>query len=513
MNIKRSRLNFQQKIEIINLLQNCAKPKDICKKYQINKSTISRIKESKVKIEDFAQKSIIPLQKIKKNSKIDFPKTEKALYDWFVNQRLNNNIITNAILQRKALEFHAHLHSDIPFTASLGWIQNFKKRHCIRSLKICGEKLSSNESVIMPFIEQFNKKISDLNLCPEQIYNADETALVFKNLNDRTLVAVHEKNAPGRKNSKEKVTIMPCINSTGEHKLPLMVIGKSKNPRSFKNVVLPTMHYRSSKNAWQTRHLFEEWFFEAFVPLVKKYLNDKNLPQKAILLLDNATCHLKEKDLRTEDGDIFVVFFPPNTTALLQPLDQGIIKNLKHSYRKRLLCQLSIIGDGNVSDKLKNLSLKDVVYMVTEAWSEINSSIIISGFKTLFGSSEEVKRNHPFNSCQSDGSISLPELYRRVAPISGLSDNEIMEWATGAGECSRFNISDEDIIDVANEITEIEDDENIEIPCSIDNVIRDIGTVIDWAESSLTLDDILFLRRIREKAYNVKLLEQTPNKN
>jgi len=80
-----------------------------------------------------------------------------------------------------------------------------------------------------------------------------------------------------------------------------------------------------------------------------------------------------------------------------------------------------------------------------------------------------------------------------------------MEWAIGVTERSKNNITDDDIIDVVNNITETEDDENIEIPCNIDHVIKGIDTVIEWAESSLILDEILFLRRIREKVYNVKI--------
>jgi len=38
---------------------------------------------------------------------------------------------------------------------------------------------------------------------------------------------------------KEKVTITPCINATGMHKLDLMMIGKAKSPRCFKNMELP----------------------------------------------------------------------------------------------------------------------------------------------------------------------------------------------------------------------------------------------------------------------------------
>ena len=135
------------------------------------------------------------------------------------------------------------------------------------------------------------------------------------------------KSAPGRKLSKERITVMGCVNSTGGHKLPLMVIGRSKHPRCFKNMTLPKMHYRSSKNAWQTRDLFKEWFHKIFVPEVQDYLSRNKLPTKAVLLLDNASAHGCEEELKSSDRLISVIFFPPNTTAILQPLDQNVIKS------------------------------------------------------------------------------------------------------------------------------------------------------------------------------------------
>ena len=45
---------------------------------------------------------------------------------------------------------------------------------------------------------------------------------------------------------------MACSNATGDHKLPLMFIGKAANPRCFKYVnkqALPVAYY-AQKNAW-----------------------------------------------------------------------------------------------------------------------------------------------------------------------------------------------------------------------------------------------------------------------
>jgi hypothetical protein len=47
----------------------------------------------------------------------------------------------------------------------------------------------------------------------------------------------------------------------------------------------------SHHNAWVTRQLFTEWFIEVFAPSVKEYLEEKNLPLKALLIMDNAPAH------------------------------------------------------------------------------------------------------------------------------------------------------------------------------------------------------------------------------
>ena len=50
------------------------------------------------------------------------------------------------------------------------------------------------------------------------------------------------------------------------------------------------------------------------------------------MLLDNATCHphLNLKNIK-------LIFLPPNTTSVTQPMDQGIIQALKLKFRKKQL--------------------------------------------------------------------------------------------------------------------------------------------------------------------------------
>jgi hypothetical protein len=58
----------------------------------------------------------------------------------------------------------------------------------------------------------------------------------WKGLLTRTLVFERQKCAPGHKSCKECIAVMCCGNASGNHKLKLVVTGKSKTMtgRSFK---------------------------------------------------------------------------------------------------------------------------------------------------------------------------------------------------------------------------------------------------------------------------------------
>jgi hypothetical protein len=44
-----------------------------------------------------------------------------------------------------------------------------------------------------------------------------------------------------------------------------------------------------------------------------------------VLLLDHCPAHPSADVLKSKDGKIKAMFLPTNTTALIQPMDQGII--------------------------------------------------------------------------------------------------------------------------------------------------------------------------------------------
>lgn len=253
-------------MKILQRIEKGESSNKIAAEFGVVKSTISKLKQNAAKIKEFvAQTDSLPSGRVTLKS-CEYPTMEKHLYDWISQQRVKGVTLSECIVIEKAKILHAKYETG-EFNASHGWFSRFKERHGIRILKVTGEKLSSQPELVAPFLNEFNNQIAELNLLPCQIYNADEGPLNWKGLPDSTLVLNSEGSASGRKKCKQHITIMPCSNATGDHKVKMLAIGKSKNPLALKNYN-GAVEYVSSQNAWMTQKLLVDWFFNSFVPQV-----------------------------------------------------------------------------------------------------------------------------------------------------------------------------------------------------------------------------------------------------
>lgn len=525
-------LTLAEKHEILQKLRRGVSGKVLADNYGVGTSTISDIKKKSEQITRYVcwheyLYNLLTLWSLcsyigncfsapgrkKTLRKGENPRMETELYSWFLQQRERHVTITSHILREKAIQLYAKYYGDNKFNASRGWLNKFKKRHGIRYLKVSGEKLSSDSDVVKPFLQKLANKIREMHLQPNQIYNADESALFWKLLPDRTMVHAKERTAPGRKMSKERITFLSCANGDGSHKLKMMVIGKSTNPRAFKNCAIP-VEYHATKNAWMTSALFVKWFRESFVEQVRTFQKHNNMSGKALLLIDNAPSHATETQLISDDGNILTMFLPPNCTPLIQPMDQNAIRLTKIYYRKSLLVHVLSFEKSDISNTLKNMNLKDAVFLLASSWDKVTPDAIQKCWHKIFFYSDNDASDSDWDSedlvplsllnqrreSVSDGHSEIAEINNMLQNVTTennyLTESEICEWIDGDEEHLLLH---SDKSDPEEEVVRIDP------KVKHDEAIHCFSTCIQWAEENgAELSTLSILRMMRERAMQAK---------
>ena len=224
--MKRHELTLEQKVSLIkdNSDGNGLSVRKLAEKYAISKSSVANIlnrreeyqhdyltnsnKDSKRKLKDETGKHV-----------------DEVLFEWFTAQRAKHIPISGPLLQEKARQIAEEL-GNLPgeFKASNGWLEKFRKRHLILHRQISGESASVNTETTEEWKNRLPNILRGYN--DDDVYNADETGLLFKALPDKSLVVTKDQ-CKGGKRSKERYTILLCSNWTGSNKLKPLVIGKT----------------------------------------------------------------------------------------------------------------------------------------------------------------------------------------------------------------------------------------------------------------------------------------------
>ncbi|KAL4126596.1 hypothetical protein QTP88_010808 [Uroleucon formosanum] len=342
---------------------------------------------------------------------------------------------------------------------------------------------------------------------------SDETGLNWKALSSKSLVSQREATAPGYKLSKDRVTVMVCANATGTHKIPLLLIGKSKNPRCFKNVKIP-LTYKSQKNAWMNADLFVEWFQHTFVPEVKPFQQNIGKEGKVLLLLSNAPSHPSTETLNAINDKFEVKFFPSNVTSLIQPMDQNVIETLKRLYRKELMRRL-LIDDQNDEESFlsfyKKINLKDCCYMLVGAWKCVQNCTLERSWNKLLKQVEDTQNVEP--------NVEIAEIQECISQVHVFSDcdeENISEWLLMDTNDPGYQIlSDDKIVRNLFEEDETEEEENEtddltegENGPSHSKAFDALDLVFKWFErqEESNTTQLLQLRRLRDLALNLDLI-------
>ena len=375
-------------------------------------------------------------------------KTEKALILWIQELTKKRIPVDGELIKEKSIRFYNQLkdlepscsssHIGIPkFSASNGWLVGFLQRHALHNLKTKGEAASGDETAAKNYSKVLAKIVEDGGYFPDQVFNADETGLFWKKMPSRTFIAKSEKTASGFKAAKDRVTFLLCSNASGARMLKPLMINRSLHPRALKgkNVAELPVHFMANKKAWVTTAVFITWFNDCFVPEVKQYMTDMGLLFNVLLILDNAPGHPC-----IDHPNVKVVFLPPNTTSLIQPLDQGIISTFKKHYVK--------LTFRNILEKLENDTKT-----LTEVWKIFS---IFNCINHATAAITEIKQ-HTLNACWK---AVWPEcvINRSASERPSMLTTEIVALAHGIGGDGFNTFSENDLVEMIQDETVRDDD-------------------------------------------------------
>ncbi|CAF0903433.1 unnamed protein product [Brachionus calyciflorus] len=448
--IKRKPSSLDEKIEILNDFNtNKLTVTQLVKKYNRPQSTVSSVlkAENQEKIKNLYENNLIqPSSKRMRGS--NFVKIEEALDHWFKLVMSYKNITLNGpLIQAQAIKYATMLNQP-DFKARNGWLDGFKKRQNITFKTIVGEAGLVDPTTIKNWL----KILPDLikGYTSNNIFNADETALFYKALPDKTMY-ISGLPCNSDKQLKQRLSLLLGSNWDGSEKLKPIVIGSSKTPRCFKNINKANLpvYYRNNPKAWINAVIFKEWL----VKLDKKFkLENRHI----LLFLDNFSGHHDTKDTKEIIlTNIKIHYFPANCTSVVQPMDQGIIQSIKIKYGDLIVMEkLNYIEAGA---EMPEIDVLNSINKINKAWTDVKQEDVENSdwieYEKSFDKLNKVTNSFDFNK------FAYANIDKDLEPFGQLSDEEII-----------------------NAINEEEDDEQLEI----EQQIEPIETVVQISKKEAT---------------------------
>ncbi|GFX70631.1 tigger transposable element-derived protein 4 [Trichonephila clavipes] len=179
-------LTISEKKKVIESVEEGERKVDVAKAFEIPLSSLSTILKNKEKIFSASSSRVR-----KRVSRGNFPCLEQCLVSWMRQCRGQNIPMGGSLFKEKAKTFAKEL--GIEFSASEGWLTNFKKRNGIVFKKMCGESSSVNINVCSKWQNSLSDLIKEYG--PRNIFNRDETGLFSKCLPEKTFTLKKKKNA------------------------------------------------------------------------------------------------------------------------------------------------------------------------------------------------------------------------------------------------------------------------------------------------------------------------------
>ncbi|CAH2327285.1 tigger transposable element-derived 1-like [Pelobates cultripes] len=265
----------------------------------------------------------------------------------------------------------------------------------------------------------------------------------------RTFISGEQKKAPGFKAAKDRLTLLLGGNASGDFRIKPLLVYHSQTPRAMRGISkssLPVI-WKANRKAWITRDIFTEWFTDHFCPSMQCYCWRKGLEEKVLLIMDNAPSHPTNLAELPTCIPVEVLFLPPNTTSLIQPMEQGMIATFKAYYLRRTFHQLIEHKDRedkqSILDFWKQYHIMNAVSNIDFSWKEVTQQCLKAVWKKIWPERcEDVQLPEPI----------IAEIVDLVT-MAGLGDTDVQDIEQLV-QASGESLNNEDLEELAEKGTQ-----------------------------------------------------------
>ncbi|XP_039192449.1 tigger transposable element-derived protein 1-like isoform X2 [Crotalus tigris] len=454
---QRKAIDLNLKMKIIKAYEAGKKVTKIAREVGLAHSTISTILKDKARIREALKGAAGMNTSITRQRKGLIHEMEKLLILWIEDRIQKRLPVSLLLIQNKARSIFSMLKEQTGeecteiFTASHGWFMRFQQRFHYQKTQASAEAARADEEAARHFLNELDGIIAEGNYFAEQIFRVDETGLYWKRMPERTYLHREAQAMPGCKAFKDRVTLLLGGNVSGFKLTPFLIL-KSDHACMFETIrkdPLP-VYYRFDWKAWMTPILFEDWFTNCFIPQVKEYCGQKGVPFKILLLLDKAPGHPPHLD--SLHPDVKVVYLPQNTSALLQPVGEGMISAFKMYYLHAVFAKALAAMEYDrviLREFWKNYNILHCIENIAAAWQDVSVKSMQEFWRKCLRRFVALTNNFGMFHHMPN----LDDIIRKILTLTRFLDLEVdVEDVKNLVAYTEGDLSNEDLIELKEEL-------------------------------------------------------------
>jgi hypothetical protein len=228
--------------------------------------------------------------------------------------------------------------------------------------------------------------------------------------------------------------------------------------------------------------MFQDWVKTCAIPEIKAYCSKQNLYFKALILVDNAPGHPVYVDELCEN--VKFAFLPPNTTSVIQPMDQCVISNFKSYYFLRTFKLLIEKTDG--ADKLnmlqfwKQFDIKKAITIIRDSWDEVKPTSMNGSWRKLWPECVHKKSQKETEVAQVVHEIvTLAKDYN----FEGMEENDVKELLVA----TPHELTNEELLDLSLNNEEEESCSTLQVTEKPEITLKQISKALKLIEEGLDI--------------------------